>query len=223
MKLLAFFALVAACSAAVGATYGGGIAASLLPDPGTHGAWYASRASGVAAYLFLWAGLVGGLWMSSAWFDGVVNRGRLLAIHQTAGIAGVVLGLGHGLVLLPDPWTHFTLGDILIPFGSYYKTLLSAFGQMALYLSAIVSFSFWFRSMIGTRVWKYLHYTAFVAYGAALWHGLMIGTDARALWLLGLYLSTSLAVVFIVVVRITYRRPVPQRRSVHAARETNAA
>ncbi len=223
MKLLAFFVLVAAGGAVVGAIYGGGVAASLFPDPGTHGAWYASRASGVAAYLFLWVGLVGGLWMSSAWFDGVVNRGRLLAIHQTAGIAGVVLGLGHGLVLIPDPWTHFTVQDILIPFGSYYRTVLSGFGQVSLYLSAVVSFSFWFRSIIGTKAWKYLHYTAFIAYGAALWHGLMIGTDSRAPWLLGIYLVTSLAVVFIIVVRVTYKRPAPQRRTVPAARENTAA
>ncbi len=223
MKLLAFFALVAGVGGAVGALYGGGFAASLLPDPGTHGAWYASRASGVASYLFLWVGLVGGLWMSSAWLDGLVNRGRLLAIHQTAGIAGVLLGLGHGLILIPDPWTHFTVKDVLIPYGSYYKPLWSAFGQMTLYMSAIVSFSFWFRSRIGTKTWKYIHYTAFAAYGAGLWHGLMMGTDAKALWLLGLYLSTSLSVVFIIMVRITYKRPVPQRRSVPAARESNAA
>ena len=89
--------------------------------------------------------------------------------------------------------------DILIPYGSYYRTGLSAFGQASLYLSAVVSFSFWFRSIIGARAWKYIHYTAFVAYGAALWHGITIGTDSRALWLLGLYLSTSLAVVFIIL------------------------
>lgn len=223
MKLLAFFLLVAGAGAAVGARYGGGFAASLLPDVGTHGAWYASRASGIGAYLFLWVGLVGGLWMSSAWLDGMVNRGRLLAIHQTAGIAGVVLGLVHGLVLIPDPWTHFALGDILVPYGSYYQTLLSSFGQAALYLSAVVSFSFWFRSIIGARVWKYLHYTAFVAYGAALWHGVMIGTDSRTPWLLGLYLATSLAVIFIIVVRITYKRPAVQRRTIAPAREINAA
>lgn len=94
---------------------------------------------------------------------------------------------------------------------------------MSLYLSAVVSFSFWFRSIIGPKAWKYIHYTAFVAYGAALWHGLMIGTDSRTPWLLGLYLFTSLAVVLIIVVRITYRRPAVQRRTIAPTREINAA
>ncbi len=223
MKLILFFAAAGSIGGALGAIYGGEAAASLLPDAGTHGAWYASRASGITAYLFLWIGLAGGLWMSSAWFDGLLSRARLLAVHQTAGIAGVLLGLGHGLILIPDQWTHFTFRDILVPGGSYYETLWSTFGQAALYLSAIVSFSFWFRSKIGVKVWKYLHYTSFLAYGAALWHGLMMGTDAHELWLLGLYLATSLAVVFIVIVRITYKRPASLRRIASDAREATAA
>lgn len=219
MKLLLFFALAGSVGGVLGARFGGEAAASLLPDAGTHGAWYASRASGVTAYLLLWISLVGGLWMSSAWFDGLVNRGRLLAIHQTAGIAGVVVGLAHGLVLTLDQWTHFGFWDILVPGGSYYETLWSAFGQGALYLSAVVSFSFWFRSVIGPKTWKYLHYTSFIAYGAALWHGLMLGTDSTEIWLLGIYLTTSLAVVFILMIRLTYKRPAPQRHAAPPSRE----
>ncbi len=223
MKLIGFFFVAALAGAGAGAIYGGDAAASLLPDAGSHGAWYASRSAGIASYLFLWTGLVGGLLMSSAWFDGLVNRGRLLAIHQSASIAGVLLGLGHGLILIPDGWTHFTFWDVLVPFGSYYKTALSGIGQVTLYLSAIVSFSFWFRSAIGTKTWKYIHYSAFLAYAGALWHGLMMGTDAHETWVLGMYLATSVSVVFGVMVRITYRRPAPKRRAAPATQGAQAA
>jgi hypothetical protein len=116
---------------------------------GPHGAWYASRAAGIAAYLFLWAGLAGGLLMSSAWFDGIIGRARLLAIHQSASIAGLALGLGHALVLIPDGWTRFGLVDVLVPFGSYYERVQVGIGSLSLYLAAAVSFSFWFRGMLG--------------------------------------------------------------------------
>lgn len=206
-----FFGTFVIGGAAIGATAGSGWAARFLPEAGAHGAWYASRAAGVASYLFLWVGLAGGLVMSSAWLDGLVGRARLLAIHQSASIAGVFLGLGHGLVLIPDGWTQFGLTDVLVPFASYYERPDVALGTISLYLAAIVSFSFWFRSAIGTAVWRWVHRSAFVAYAAALWHGLRVGTDSSEPWLLGLYLGTSLLVIFATTVRLTFLKA-PRKR-----------
>ena len=185
--------------------------ADVVPSPGPHGAWYASRAAGVASYLAVWLGLAGGFAMSSAWFDGLIGRGRLLAIHQTASIAGLALGLAHALILIPDGWTRFGLWDLFVPFGSYYEPLLTAIGTLALYLGIVVSASFWFRTKMGVRRWKMLHYTSFLVYAGGLYHGLNLGTDAGQPWLLGLYLATSLAVVFSLMIRITYTRTMKRR------------
>lgn len=179
----------------------------LLPPAQGHGAWYASRAAGLVAYLFLWLSLAGGLLMSSAWFDGIVNRGRLLALHQSFAIAGLALGLGHALVLIPDGWTHFGLVDLFVPFASYYQPADTALGTIALYLFAIVSFSFWFRGAIGIATWRWIHRASFVAYGAALWHGFRIGTDTQTLPVQLLYLLTSSLLVGALVLRLTYVRP----------------
>lgn len=211
LRTLLFVVPFAVIGVFVGTKAPAGLAAALMPESGSHGAWYASRAAGIAAYLFLWLGLAGGLLMSSAWFDGIVGRAKLLAVHQSASIAGVILGLGHALVLIPDHWTHFGLLDVLVPFGSYYKRTDVAFGTLSLYLAAIVSFSFWFRGLIGTRNWKLLHYGSFVAYVGALWHGIQVGTDSTTPWLLGIYLATSLSIVFALVVRLTYARA-PRKR-----------
>ncbi len=206
MKSYIALAIAAGIGAVAGGAFAAPLAARALPDPGLHGAWYASRAAGVAAYMFLWLGLAGGLLMSSGWFDGFVNRGRLLAIHQVGGVAGVLLGLFHGLVLIPDGWTRFGLADVLVPFGSYYERSLSALGTISLYLTIMVSASFWFRSRIGMRMWRRIHYTSAVAYAAALWHGLQLGTDSEEPWVLALYLSTSLLIVSALIVRMTYAR-----------------
>ncbi|MEP7215599.1 MAG: ferric reductase-like transmembrane domain-containing protein [Anaerolineaceae bacterium] len=186
--------------------------AGVVLHPGSHGAWYASRAAGVASYLFLWLGLVGGLLMSSAWFDGLVGRARLLAFHQAASITGVVLGFSHALVLIPDQWTQFGLVDLFVPYASYYKPTLTGVGTVSLYLALIVSASFWFRRAIGMRMWRIIHYMSVVAFAGALWHGVQMGTDSREPWLLGTYLGTSLFIVFGVIVRLTYIRPRPQRQ-----------
>ncbi len=223
MRTFAWFTAAVTVGILVGNGYAGEAGQRLLDATGPHGAWYASRAAGVASYLFLWLGLVGGLMMSSAWFDGIVGRARLLAIHQSASIAGVLLGLGHGLVLTQDQWTHFGLYDVLVPFGSYYKTFLTAIGTLVLYLSAVVSASFWFRRRMGTKAWKWLHYSSFAAFAGAFWHGMMTGTDSHEPWLMGVYLGTTLAVIFGVMIRVTYRRPAVKRQPVTLATEARAA
>lgn len=207
----------AVAGALMGALWGRQLAEAALPAPGSHGAWYASRSAGIASYLFLWLGLAGGLAMSSAWFDGVVGRAKLLAIHQSASIAGVLLGFAHALVLIPDGWTSFGVLDVLVPFGSYYERTGTGIGSLSLYLAAVVTASFWFRRRIGTKAWKWLHYSSFAAWLGGLYHGIRLGTDSAEPWLLGIYFLTALAVVFALVVRLTYVREVKKRPAVGAS------
>ncbi len=211
MKRVIFFLAPFAATGLVTGLFAREFAAQALPEPGLHGAWYASRAAGVASYLFLWLGLAGGLAMSSAWFDGLVGRAKLLAVHQSASIAGVLLGFAHAFVLIPDGWTSFGLVDVLVPFGSYYERLTVAIGSLSLYLAAVVTASFWFRKRLGSKAWKRLHYSSFLAWAGALYHGLTIGTDSREPWLLALYFLTVLTVVFALAVRLTYVREVKKR------------
>lgn len=155
--------------------------------------------------------------MSSAWLDGMVGRAKLLAIHQSASIAGVLLGFAHAMVLIPDGWTSFGVVDVLVPFGSYYERFLVAIGSLSLYLALVVTASFWFRRRLGTKAWKWLHYSSFAAWLGGLYHGIRIGTDSGEVWLMGIYSLTFMAVVFAVVVRLTYVREVRKRPAAGAS------
>ena len=210
-------ALTALMGLVGGALFGAQWPGHAFPDPGTHGPWYASRAAGLAAYLALWGSLLVGLLMSSAWFDGLVNRGRLLAVHQTLAVVGVVFALAHALVLIPDQWTSLGLVDLFVPFAAGYRPVLMGLGTVALFLFALVTFSFWFRAAIGTRVWRFIHYASLVAYAAALWHGLRLGTDTGQLWAGALYLVTVSLLSGAFAMRFTYRRPAPPPRAKVAA------
>ena len=210
-RMIFYLAPFGAIGLGAGSLWGADIAGAMLTDPGEHGAWYASRAAGIAAYVCVWAGLAGGLGMSSAWLDGYISRARLLAIHQTATFMGIALGFAHAFVLIPDGWTTFGLGDVLVPFGSYYERVDVGVGSLSLYLSAIVAGSFWLRRRIGMRAWRYLHYSSFLAWAGALWHGLRVGTDSGEAWVLAIYAVTALIVVFALMVRLTYVRERPQR------------
>jgi predicted ferric reductase len=85
--------------------------------------------------------------------------------------------------------------------------LAAGVGTLALYLGALVTFSFWFRGRIGTRTWRYLHYLSVMVFFAALWHGLQLGTDSEEQWARVIYVGTSLSLVLGIVIRLTYVRP----------------
>lgn len=197
-SLLAFLAITMGAALAGSALAGGSLSDT------SHAAWYASRAAGIVAYLCLWLGIVGGLLMSSAWFDGLIGRARLLAVHQSATLTGVGLGFLHALILIPDGYTDFGFRDVLVPFASYYEPLLTGLGALSLYLALIVALSFWFRGPIGPTTWRRIHYSGFVAWAGALWHGLALGTDSGEPWAQLLYLATASLVVFGLTIRLVY-------------------
>lgn len=207
MRTAAIIGALAGAGLVVGVRFGGDIVSTAVPDPGSHGAWYGSRAAGLASYLMLWVAITGGVLMSSAWFDGIVNRGRLLAIHQAAAIAGLALGLAHALLLIPDGWTDFGFVDLFIPFASPYERPLTGIGTTSLYLFAIVTFSFWVRGAIGTKAWRWIHYSSAIAFAGAAWHGIQLGSDTEAAWARALYLGTTMLLLGAVILRVTYVRP----------------
>ncbi|MFQ5382760.1 MAG: hypothetical protein ACE5EF_14235, partial [Dehalococcoidia bacterium] len=223
MKQLAFYAVLGLAGGILGAAYFGDVLGAIFPDSGAdHGPWYASRAAGMASYFMLWLAAIIGTLMSSAWFDGIVNRGRLLAMHQASSYGGLLLGLGHALVLIPDEWTQFGMVDLFVPFASYFEPTGTALGTLALYLFALVTFSFWIRGSIGTPVWRAIHFTSFIALAGAFWHGMALGTDATEAWALPLYIVTSALLVVAVVVRLTYLKPKPVRKPRPAAAKAPA-
>jgi predicted ferric reductase len=190
---------------------------------GAHGPWYLSRAAGFTAYGLLWVGLFGGLLMSSAWFDGYVHRGRLLAVHQVASIAGLVFAAGHMVALIPDRWTNYEIWHLMVPFAAPMDRSLNALGTLSLYLALIVGVSFWMRSLIGAKTFRTIHYFSFAAWGAALWHGMQLGTDSSEIWAASFYGATALLVGFATVLRVTYRKELPKRAEVTRERPARPA
>ena len=49
-------------------------------------------------------------------------------------------------------------------------------GRVAIYLSVLVSFTFYVRKQIGTRAWRVIHMLSYGLFGLALLHGVFAGT-----------------------------------------------
>jgi hypothetical protein len=76
----------------------------------------------------------------------------------------------------------------------------------------VVYISFSLRKLIGTRMWRRLHYGTYGVFAAVTAHGLMSGTDSGRPWVTSLYLGSVGAVAFATCWRAFVPPPKPERR-----------
>ncbi len=175
---------------------------------GPHAFWYLARASGLCAYLLLCFDVVLGLSVRTRALEPWLTRWRAFDLHQFTGL--LVLGLAglHVVALLGDGYFRFTLSQLLVPLATPYRPLWTALGIIGLYLLAGIVVSFSLRRYIGYRAWRTIHYLTFVAFLAALLHGLFAGTDTAEPWARLLYWITGLGVGGLIYWRFRlHRRP----------------
>lgn len=179
-------------------------------------AWHLVRSSGVVAYVLLLASTVWGLFLSTQfvkdWSPGPVS----LTLHSTISWLALLLGLGHGLLLLFDDYFTYTLGDILLPFTGLYRPEAVGLGTLAFWMIVIISLSFPLKKRIGHTAWKRLHYVSYVAFGMVSVHGLFAGTDSH---LLGFRLLVGLGIVLVVLL-LGIRMGKDQAKPVKSPRNT---
>lgn len=140
--------------------------------------WYLVRSSGIVAYILLLASTIWGLLLSSQsvkdWSPGPVS----MTLHSTLSWLALLLGFGHGLLLLFDTYFAYTLGDILLPFTGPYRPEAVGLGTLAFWLLVALSLSFPLKKRIGQANWKRLHATSYAAFAFVSLHGLLAGTDS---------------------------------------------
>ena len=156
--------------------------------------WDTARAGGLISYLLLTASVSLGLilrnrWQSSRWPRLVTNE-----LHGYVSLLALVFIVVHVLAVTVDPFTHFGLAAVLVPFASHYRPIWMGLGIVALYLLLAVWVSTRLRHRIGHRLWRQIHVLAFAVYGAATLHGLGTGSDTRTTWAVALY-ATSVGLV----------------------------
>jgi predicted ferric reductase len=195
LDLLAFvFSLAVIIVSGYWVAQQGIFAASLTNDQTL--SWHLVRSAGITAYLLLTAATGWGLLVSTGairdWSPGSLST----MLHNTLSYLALSLGGIHAVLLLWDKYYTYTLGDILIPFTGPYRPEVVGLGTLALWLLAVITFSFLFKRRIGYKNWKRLHYTSYAAYILVTLHGLFAGTDSDRL---GFRLLIGLCVLAVTV------------------------
>ena len=146
--------------------------------------WYLMRASGVVSLLLLTAVSALGVATASRLRPGRVPRFVTLGLHRNISLLAVVFLAVHVLTAIVDPDASVTAVAAVVPLPSQRYALWLGLGALALDLVIALVVTSLLRQRIPQRLWRTLHYVAYLAWPVALVHGAAIGTDSGAVWML---------------------------------------
>jgi methionine sulfoxide reductase heme-binding subunit len=160
--------------------------------------WYATRASGVAAYVVLSIVVSLGLTLGRKAQTPRWPRFSIEEVHRFGGLlVGSLIGV-HVLAIAIDSFLPFSVAQLLVPFTASYRPLWTGLGIAAAELLVALAITNHYRRRLPYRVWRGAHYLNFAVWAFASLHGLMGGTDRGALWLAVLY-GLSVATVLMLL------------------------
>ena len=159
--------------------------------------WYITRSAGLAAYLLMWLSVAWGLAVSSKILDNLLHRSFTYDFHQYLSLLALGFTALHIIVLMFDQYLPYSVAQILVPFISPYRPVWVGIGVIGLYLSLLVTVTFYLRGRIGMKAFRYIHMASLLGYLGVLVHSIMSGTDSSLTSVLFLYVGTFLVTVFL--------------------------
>jgi methionine sulfoxide reductase heme-binding subunit len=110
----------------------------------------------------------------------------------------------HLISLLLDPFISYNVANLIWPFGEpgQYRPLYVSLGVVGLYSLAVVTISSWVRRWFAYSVWRALHYVSAVSFVVLTLHGILAGTDTQTVWMIATYVTGSLLVGALLLLRI---------------------
>lgn len=176
-----------------------------------HAYWFFSRASAVVAYALLWVSMAVGITITNRFARIWPGGPTAFDLHEYTSILGLAFALFHAIVLIADPFIHYTLDQVLLPFDSTnYRLLWVALGQIAFYGLVLVTVSFYVRRTIGNRNWRWLHYLSYPLFVLVALHGIFSGTDTGNRLVAWTYLLSLLSLGFLTLHRFLTAKTVTQ-------------
>lgn len=164
--------------------------------------WYAMRGTGVVTLVLFTLTVVLGLLnrsraASTRWPRFVIDR-----LHRNASLLALVFLALHVATAVTDQWVSISFADAVIPFQGSYRPFWVGLGAVALDLLLALVLTSLIRVRLGVKLWRALHWLAYLAWPFAVLHGIGIGTDAGRPWMAGTDVICIAAVVGAFAVRL---------------------
>jgi predicted ferric reductase len=107
------------------------------------------------------------------------HRFNIFRIHNWTGYALLSACVIHPLILLVSPTAGFRIRDILYPVHSPSQPVENTIGAIALYCTAVVVVTSYFRLQLGRRLWKSFHFVIYAAALALFWHSVFTDPNLK--------------------------------------------
>ena len=184
--------------------------------------WLTARGAGLSALVLLSIATALGAYVSVSRL-GPVARTVLQYVHRAAGALGIGVLVLHVATILADSFAHVGVTGAVIPFTAGYRATWVGLGTIAAYLLLAVAALGFARGRLATTPrgaarWRVLHMGGYLAWGVAMVHGLMSGTDTGKAWVVALYAACAAMVLGALGFRVMSQPMVTPTRAVPTAR-----
>lgn len=180
----------------------GWLGATVGPGLAEKSPWVLARAGGVLAYLLLFASVTLGLCVSLRLTDRFIRRAAIVYLHKLLSLVMLTFIVLHLAGLMLDHYLKFSLYQSLLPFNATYRPFWTGLGSLALYGAIALVSSFYLAEILGSKLWRAIHYGSLAVFVVALLHGIMAGTDSKASWMQVIYGGSGLVVAILLGLRL---------------------
>ena len=145
-------------------------------------AWYFSRATGMVALVLLTGiivlGVLGPLRVSTDLWP----RFAIRTVHRDLSLLTLAVIAIHVIALVADSFVSVPLSSAVLPWGSSYSPFWTGIGAVAFDLMIALVVTSLLRNRLGFRIWRFIHWGAYLSWPLAVAHGIATGTDTSAAW-----------------------------------------
>ena len=149
----------------------------------TNALWYVGRGTGVVTLVLFSLVVALGIATRSARPVFGLPRFAVVWVHRSASLLALVFLAIHVGTMLLDPVAPLRLLDVVLPFAGPYRSFWLGMGTIAAELLVAVVVTSLLRQRIGYRVWRFVHWAAYISWPVAVLHALGTGTDNGSVWL----------------------------------------
>lgn len=172
----------------------------------SNAAWYLMRATGVVTLVLLTGVLVLGIATHRRWRPGRAPRVVTAGVHRAISLLAVAFLGVHVLTAVVDPYAVVGAAAVVVPFVAGRSSFAVGLGALSLDLTGALVVSSLLRARVPVRLWRGIHWLAYLAWPLALAHSFATGTDASATWLEGIGAVCVAAVAVSVLWRLSAER-----------------
>ena len=145
--------------------------------------WYLMRASGVVTLVLLTAVFVLGIATTTRWRARRLPSFAAVSLHRSISLLAVVFLGVHIVTALVDPYTAVGLTAVFVPLVAGKSAFWVGLGAVSLDLTLALIVTGLLRRHLSLRVWRGVHWAAYLSWPLALYHSLGMGSDTGTLWL----------------------------------------